>query len=297
MKAPDRHWWASGTAAIGATVIHVSLIAPLVMATARHKPRLPDQIGAGASAQVASSELATSMTLVDLQQDSTSEESPLERLASEGIELPQSALMIASPEPTFAPDLDEDATEDRTMTEAAGDTSGHAAMFGRYIGQINARIERAWLRPRDPIESGRFSCQTKIEQDANGKVLSIELRHCNGNVSWQQSLVSAIEHASPLPSPPIPSVFAGRLILNFGSNAYEAGISDERAYQPEIRVADANVQVAASNQQIESPTPELTNFRGSIHLNIEGKKVTWELEPGQRTSTNAGTTDNEPENQ
>ena len=168
---------------------------------------------------------------------SRSEDEPLEELASLGIELPQAALVIASPDPLPPPLLDEEAIDDSETTEASGDTHGHAQMFGRYLGQISARIERAWLRPRSPISAPRFSCQTKIEQDQDGKVLSIELRHCNGDARWQRSLVSAIEHASPLPAPPTPSVFARMLVLNFSADAFQAGISNARRYEPEIRLA------------------------------------------------------------
>lgn len=284
---PTHEWRVSGGAALIAAMIHAVLIAPLVLGSARHRPPLPDQFGAGASARIASSEVETAMTLVDLQQSESIDESPLEEIASAGIELPKFALMIASPQPTFAAELDEDAIEDRTLTEAAGDTSGHAAMFGRYIGQINARIERAWTRPRDPLEHGHFSCQTKIEQDAHGKVVSVELRHCSGSVSWQQSLVSAIEHASPLPSPPIPSVFAKQLVLSFSADAFQPGISDERAYQPDIRVAAAEngLSAPASEVSTESPASQLASFHGAIHLKIEGKNVTWTLAPAQESQS------------
>jgi len=93
-------------------------------------------------------------------------------------------------------------------------------MLGRYVNQINARIERAWRRPRDPIDSDRFRCRARITQEPTGKVKEIELDNCNGDAAWQVSLVRAIQSASPLPAPPDPKVFSRRLVLSFRSQTF-----------------------------------------------------------------------------
>lgn len=114
-----------------------------------------------------------------------------------------------------------------------------AQMFGRYRGQINARIERAWRKPRsgvsDPREvmppgvpaaasPQRFHCDAQIAQDMQGNVTEIQLANCNGTVAWQMSLVAAIQQASPLPAPPTPSVFSNTLTLSFDSEPFREGL-------------------------------------------------------------------------
>jgi hypothetical protein len=285
MHIHRRERWVSASTALFVAALHALFVTPFMLGAAAHKrPVMPDVPGAGASALKANAPLVEAMTLVDLSHAAQSDEPPLEELASLGIELPRSNLTIASPD-FVPPFFDEEAVEDPETTEAAGDTEGHAMMFGRYLGQISARIERAWRRPRSAIDAPRFSCQTKIEQDERGKVLSVELRHCNGDVRWQRSLVAAIEHASPLPAPPTPSVFARMLVLDFGAEPFQDGVSDEHHYEPEMRVA-ALSGLAAPRSSVDSDhaASQVAQHRGPIHLRIEGNTVTWTLQDPQETS-------------
>jgi hypothetical protein len=77
-----------------------------------------------------------------------------------------------------------------------------------------------------------FSCQVGIAQDSNGYVMEVTLVHCNGNAHWQQSLVSGIQSASPLPAPPDPSLFASQLRLSFDATAFVTG-GPEQGFEPE----------------------------------------------------------------
>ena len=104
---------------------------------------------------------------------------------------------------------------------------GRQLLFGRYVGQIAARIERAWTRPRVPIDSAFFACRVRITQDHNGTVQEIELVRCNGNTRWQTSLVQAIQTASPLPAPPDAAVFTREIILDLQSMQFTPGSSTE----------------------------------------------------------------------
>src|SRR5262245_28068513 len=150
-QAMRRRWWVSGGAWIAAVSLHSLFLAPFVLGGSAHKrPPMPDQTGAGASALRSSTQVPEEMQLVDLLHTATSGQEPVEELGSLGIELPQAALVIASPDPLPPPVLNDEVIEDET-TEAAGDTRGHAEMFGRYVGQIAARIQRAWMRPRSEI--------------------------------------------------------------------------------------------------------------------------------------------------
>jgi hypothetical protein len=133
----------------------------------------------------------------------------------------------------------------RTSEEASvGEREARAALFGRYIGQIQARIERAWMRPRTAIGDDYFECRVQVQQSARGVVLEVTLKECNGGPRWQLSLVSAIQGASPLPAPPDPSVFASSLELSFSSAAF-APERTEQGFEPST--------VAAFNNTNRSP--------------------------------------------
>lgn len=117
--------------------------------------------------------------------------------------------------------------------DADGEMSEKARWTNIYSGQIQARITRAWRRPRSPVEVGdgsaatSFQCEAQIVQDATGNVQEILLPNCNGTPAWQQSLVTAIRQASPLPAPPDASVFARSMTLNFVGLPYTSGESED----------------------------------------------------------------------
>ncbi|HEY1898814.1 MAG TPA: TonB C-terminal domain-containing protein, partial [Steroidobacteraceae bacterium] len=111
----------------------------------------------------------------------------------------------------------------------------------RYMGQINARIDRAWLRPRTPIGAASFSCRVRILQDAVGNVTEVMLEQCNGDTRWQLSLVHAIDSSSPLPAPPDPDVFSRIVHLGFTAEAYASGRHEDQ-YEPERTVSLLDTQ-------------------------------------------------------
>ena len=107
-----------------------------------------------------------------------------------------------------------------------------------YTGQIQARVERIWRRPRTPVteaagnntagDAGEsFQCQVQIVQDATGNVEEILLPRCNGTPAWQRSLVLAIQLASPLPAPPSATVFSHSVTLDFLGLPYVAGSPED----------------------------------------------------------------------
>lgn len=125
----------------------------------------------------------------------------------------------------FAPDPTD------TQTDFGKAESARSALVGLYMGQIDARIERAWRRPRTPINEGLFSCRVRIEQDSSGEVKEITLERCNGDARWQVSLVHAIQAASPLPAPSDPKVFKRVIRMGFRSEPYSAQALQD-AYEP-----------------------------------------------------------------
>jgi TonB C terminal len=133
-------------------------------------------------------------------------------------------------------------------TSSSGDSADVARLFGIYTGQIQARVDRVWRRPRTPINenaSGKkradadesFQCEAQIVQDAKGNVREILLPRCNGSAAWQRSLVLAIQQASPLPAPPSIKVFTQSITLKFVGLPYVQGDSnDEYEIAPLARV-------------------------------------------------------------
>lgn len=145
------------------------------------------------------------------------------------------AVPIRIPAPKVNFPVEDDAETNRDQpTDLSNSDPGAQLMLGRYIGQIAARIERAWTRPRAPIDSPVFACRVRITQDGRGVVKEIELIWCNGNSRWQTSLVQAIQTASPLPAPPDADVFTGQLTLDLRSAVFTPGGSAE-GFEPEVR--------------------------------------------------------------
>jgi hypothetical protein len=137
--------------------------------------------------------------------------------------------------------------EDQATDSSAqgGDAAEQARLFGIYTGQIQARIDRVWRRPRTPIDEENpsattadigdsFRCEAQIVQDARGYVQEILLPRCSRSPLWQRSLVLAIQQASPLPAPPSANVFSRSITLTFVGLAYGPGSSDD-GYEIETR--------------------------------------------------------------
>lgn len=154
-------------------------------------------------------------------------------------------------------------------------TPGFSVLYGRYLGQIQARIERAWLRPRSAIGSDLFRCQVRIDQQRGGAVGDVTLQRCNGTVAWQESLVRAIDEASPLSAPPNPAVYTPDVVLVFRSMSYTPDApSGEFAppARPEVASEAANIKVF---QRIRALRLETGAHSGKsvIDLRISGTQV------------------------
>jgi hypothetical protein len=152
-----------------------------------------------------------------------------------------------------------------------GDGAEAARLFGIYTGQIQARIDRVWRRPRTPVsESGgassndeAFQCEAEIVQDGHGNVQEILLPRCSGTSAWQRSLVMAIQQASPLPAPPSPKVFNRSIALDFVGIPYEAGRSDEEYEIPSHPPAQAGE--AAGQEALTSGRSPTDSYPSAQH--------------------------------
>ena len=132
-------------------------------------------------------------------------------------------------DPNDWPDISEDSVEQELQapaSEAEDNTTARTALFNSYMGLVKAQIERAWIRPRSPIDTKTFACAVTITQDHLGNALNIELQHCNGNERWQLSVVNAIRSASPLPAPPDPTMLSVAMTMTMLSSPYVSGHSE-----------------------------------------------------------------------
>jgi hypothetical protein len=231
---------------LGTLLLHGLLVLPFVLELSLPAPRLPNRSGAGASAVASNREPVMTAIFIN-------EASPVDRLvaikpvelASRGVAPKDLPVIVFSSDSNPASDADPRSDGGTAPAEAAGDQTQHALLYGRYLGQIQARIDRAWVRPRTEIGAPRFSCRVRIEQNRQGGVVKIRLEHCTGSPRWQQSLVSAIRTASPLPAPPDPSVYADVLSLVFESDGFRPGGSSD-GFEP------ASASAVAANQEREA---------------------------------------------
>src|SRR5580658_945504 len=179
---------------IGGTVlVHILIALPFFIDLSLPAPHLPNRSGAGAS--VAPSSDGPSMTVVFINDvEPMQRAAPLKReeLASRGVAPRDLPIVVLSPDASPAADASSRGQQDHSpLPEAKGDQAQHALLYGRYLVQVQARIERAWMRPRSAIGAARFSCRARIQQDRRGAVVAVALDRCNGSERWQQSLLSA----------------------------------------------------------------------------------------------------------
>jgi hypothetical protein len=186
-------WLTASVAALVSIAIHVLLAQSVLITEGARMKRAPREAGLGANGIAADSEPITTLILIEQPETGSPEED------------------------SFEPAIDRET---------------RAELYGRYLGQVQARIERAWWRPRSPIDSELFDCDLQVLQDTRGRVLEVTLQRCNGDLLWQMSLVRAVERASPLPAPPDPKVFTSSLRLSFTSRAYAPG-TDEQGFEPQ----------------------------------------------------------------
>jgi hypothetical protein len=203
---------------------HCLLFAPLLLGNGGSRHHVPDRSGTDSGGQSEETEYVLTATFAIEDPDDPAESviQGSQRVLQPS-QLPRLTLNL-EPEMLMASVPIEANDEDKPReAEAQGDQVGQALMFGRYLGQITARISRAWARPRTPIGDESFSCRVQIQQDRSGTVKEIMLRQCNGDTRWQLSLVRAIQSASPLPAPPDPAVFTSSLTLRMESDPFLPG--------------------------------------------------------------------------
>jgi hypothetical protein len=263
---------------LATVVVHLLLSSPVLLGTAAHKTPPIDGLGSVAWASQGSER--ESMILLDLSALSimANDESLTPESKSEDTELRELKVVLASDDVRPPPELQiDDAEESDESNEQAGDPAGAEVLFGRYMNQIAARVERGWERPRTPVAGGRFDCQARIAQDRRGRVLSVEFQNCSEDIQWRQSLDSAIRSASPLSSPPEQWLFAENISLTFSAAQYEAGASEPHLYEPEATRLVRNAQGIEASKGLEGA--------GDYDLTIEGGEVRWKRKDSSSDSS------------
>ena len=265
--APRRFWPPSIIGLAGTLLLHSLALQSALLGSRAHKIRPPEIQEPGLSLNKAEAKPAETLVFIDLPRTAKTTDEISAALVSIRSAIKNTPIAVTQPDPPPPLDVETLALsndKDSTSSVDSGDGAERARLFGIYTGQIQARIERVWRRPRTPVNDGSnstkttnsveyFQCQVQIVQDSIGNVQEILLPNCNGSVAWQRSLVIAIQQASPLPAPPSPTVFTRTVPLNFIGFAYIRGDSEE-GYDTNPD-ATMSATVDPTTKRIQTPTP------------------------------------------
>jgi hypothetical protein len=249
-RAPRRFLSPTLIGILGTLLLHAAFIQSLPFGSRGPKVRPPEAQESAAALAKSNTHATVNLILITVPTTPNSQQAGIQNLISSLPDLSKlkirSTINVDPPAflniETLA--LSENDPESKAMSDSA-DEAEKARMWGIYTGQIQARIDRVWRRPRTPIEEGTaakkptdadesFQCEAQIFQDASGDVQEVLLPRCNGSAAWRRSLVVAIQQASPLPAPPSVKVFSRSITLRFVGLAYVPGSSDD-SYEIETR--------------------------------------------------------------
>jgi TonB C terminal len=237
-RAPRRFFSPTLTGILGTLLLHALIIQSVSFGSRGPKAKPPETQESADALARSKADAIESLLLITLPTTANSSQAATQNLVSSLPDL--SKMKIKSPvnaNPPALLNLESLAlSEDQGLKSAANDSdrADQARLLGIYTGQIRARIDRVWRRPRTPVNEDNppaatadagdsFQCQAQIVQDGGGNVQEILLPRCNGTAAWQRSLVQAIQQASPLPAPPSVKAFNHSISLEFIGLPYAAG--------------------------------------------------------------------------
>lgn len=90
----------------------------------------------------------------------------------------------------------------------------------RYMGEVTARIQRAWAAP---VAAREQHCLVRIELGSAGEVRALTVQACDAEPSLQASIMDAIRRAAPLPPRVQGETSPGDLTLDFAAFAVASG--------------------------------------------------------------------------
>lgn len=257
---------------VATMLVHIVFLTPVLWEGGMNKsPRQPEAVGSAANAGSAQGAAAEQMILIDL--GTVSESLPDVSRPASPVQLaaaPALLQMLGPDSLPLKPLFVDPEGESSTPTEA--DLIARTQLVGLYEGQIRARIERAWRRPRTPLADRQFNCRVKVEQDARGNVLSVKLQTCEGTQDWFDSMIHAVKAASPLPAPPNRAVFAGTFQMSFHALSYQEG-ENEEGFAPAYVVDAGNLQTSPGSRAL-SMQPGMPRS-GDVILRGSGNQVEW----------------------
>ena len=100
--------------------------------------------------------------------------------------------------------------------EARADALASGPLADQYRAELQNRIIQAWIKP--PAAKRGIDCFVRITQVPGGDVTGATVTQCNGDAAVRQSIQNAVYRASPLPTPPDPSLYHRTLIIEFKPN-------------------------------------------------------------------------------
>lgn len=222
-----RRWSASGCAAIATLIMHSLLLAPFMIGTGHRKQSSPHVEGSIVSAHIGEESGSTLVFLNDYSINTLGLSESQAGSAMERVErIIEKAILSASIDDAVLPptvEFEQQDSVEASYKEQGGDGVGLAELFGRYMGQIQSRIARAWIYPPRSSQPN-FRCNVQIKQSRRGDVQEVMLQRCDHDIDWQLSLVKAIESASPLSAPPIEKVFSELVALDFSASLSKSDI-------------------------------------------------------------------------
>ena len=100
----------------------------------------------------------------------------------------------------------EQALQSQLAAEQAGlEAARIQGVVAEYIGYIQERIQRSWLRP--PGSPAGLSCVVQVSLIPGGEVARVQIVRSSGDPVFDRSVESAVYKASPLPLPPDAALF------------------------------------------------------------------------------------------
>ena len=87
------------------------------------------------------------------------------------------------------------------------------SLRGRYIADIQNKVERNWIRPASAKQG--LSCKVVVNQIPGGEVINVTVTQCIGDEVFRRSVESAVYKASPLPRPSDPALFDREIVFTF----------------------------------------------------------------------------------
>ena len=105
--------------------------------------------------------------------------------------------------------------QDRLAREADEELrrAEESSLRGEYISLIVERMERHWVLPRSARAD--LECEVQLTLTPSGDILDARVVRCNGSDAVIRSIETAVSRSSPLPTPPVPSLYQRSLNIVF----------------------------------------------------------------------------------